>query len=345
MIEARKYQPMAVFVTLALLVNAIASFLAHHHFAPGKQEVIASAACFDLVVTVPAIYYLLVVRWRLQSIASLVGLSLLSAVRAAFLFPSVLFPSVMFPSVVDSRLVMLAAEAGIAILLCARIRQVLGSAAALDRQTDPGIRIQNACKELFVLNLPAKLLASEIVVFYYAFFSWRSVAASQNGRKTFTTAKKSGVSTLLLGVACLMFVEVPLLHVTIARWNRSAASIATGVGMYGLVWIFGLSRSLLLRPIVISQSALEMYKGFLWQVHVPLADIAAVRRGTTEAPTKNRNFLDLSLGGPPDVVVELKQSVIAEGPFGIRKRIHAVGLSIDEAPLFERTLKSEIGQH
>ncbi|MGI4830289.1 MAG: hypothetical protein ACRYFU_19110 [Janthinobacterium lividum] len=59
---------MMLFVALVLVINATASVLVHHHLDIRVAHLISYAACFDMTVTIPALYYLLVVRRGTQTL-------------------------------------------------------------------------------------------------------------------------------------------------------------------------------------------------------------------------------------------------------------------------------------
>lgn len=325
----RKYQPVTAFLALAFLINATGSILSRQHFNGEANWLVPYAACFDMTVTVPTLYYLLVVRRGLQTATSLFLLVCLCLLRASFVFPAIL----------HGGLVLTGAEAGIIVLICLRIRQGMRAAAALPGTSDPLQQIEAACKAVIPISKAAHLMASELAVFYYALFSWRS-RASRPQVKTFTTHNKGGHAVLLIVLACFMPIETPILHLVLARWNPTAAWIFTALGVYGFIWIIGLSRSLVLRPVVVSESGLEMSKGFLWQVRVPWSDVLDVRRAGPTAGVAAPGLLNIAIGGMPDFVVDLAHPVIAHGSFGMTRRVTAVGLSIDGAESFQKSIEN-----
>lgn len=278
-----------------------------------------------MVVVVPVLYYLLVVRRAAQNVTSLFLLTLLCVVRAFFLFPAI----------IHNEFVLVGAEAGIILLIWVRIRQGLRAAKQLERTSDVLQHIEEACRAVLPVGSVAHFLASELAVFYYALFSWRA-RASRSDATTFSTHVKGGKAVLLMLLARVAVVEVPIMHILVMRWNHKIAWSITALGVYGVLWLVGLSRSLSLRPVAVSESFLDMYKGFLWRVHVSWHDVVAVKRVGPTTSLSKPGFLNLAIGSNPDFVVELAQPVTAQGPFGITKQVSSVGLSIDEAQSFEQ---------
>ena len=138
-------------------------------------------------------------------------------------------------------------------------------------------RIEAACEGVVPVKAMARYLASELAVWYYALFCWRSRPLPHEG-KAFTTHTKGSFVVLLGVLVCLVLVEAPILHLVVARWSKAGAWTFTALSLYGYVWILGLARSLVLRPVVVTEGGLEMSKGFLWRVRVPWSEVLVVRR-------------------------------------------------------------------
>ncbi len=324
----RKYQPLVTFLVLALLINATASILSRHHFNKEANYLVPYAACFDMTVTVPTLYYFLIVRRGIQTSTSLFLLILVCLLRAFFVFPKV----------IHGESLLIATEVGTVAFICLRIRQGLRDAGNLSWSSDPLQQIEAACKAIVPIKHVSHFIASELTVIYYALFSWRS-RASRPDAKTYTTHTQGGAAVLLIVLACLMPIETPILHILLARWNKTAAWIFTALGAYGFLWLIGLSRSLTLRPVVVSGSGLDMSKGFLWQARAPWSNILAVKRAGATAIASSPGFLNFAVGGTPNFLVYFAQPVIAQGLFGITKRVTTIGLSIDEPQNFQKSIE------
>ena len=80
---ARRW-PQTTFLGLALIVNFAAVFAARH--VPNPR--VAVGAVLDMTITVPAIYYWLVVRPGRAPKVTLIFIALLGLLRASFAFPA-----------------------------------------------------------------------------------------------------------------------------------------------------------------------------------------------------------------------------------------------------------------
>ena len=85
---ARRLNPQFLFLGLAVGINILVMVLARNAASP-RSNAVAVGAVLDMTVTVPALYYWLVVRPGLRNMASLGLIALLSLWRAAFAFPAI----------------------------------------------------------------------------------------------------------------------------------------------------------------------------------------------------------------------------------------------------------------
>lgn len=133
---------------------------------------------------------------------------------------------------------------------------------------------------------------------------------------------RAGKADLFVVASLLCAVEVVPLHLLLRQWSPMIAWIATGVGVYAMIWLIGLGRALRLRPVLVGRDYLYLRYGLMFQLRVPREMIAGVRRAEAG---------DRQCGVPrrsePTVCIEFVRAMYAEGLFGIRKRMHAAALT------------------
>ena len=130
------------------------------------------------------------------------------------------------------------------------------------------------------------------------------------------------------------------MHLLLQRWSPIAAWISSAAGVYGLIWIVALRRSLALQPILIDARTVVLQIGFLWRVEFPREQIAACHRVTSgNAPARKEDgYLPLVVLNEPQWLIELAEPAIAHGLFGRRKAVTRIGLAVDDAEGFGGTL-------
>jgi hypothetical protein len=309
-----------VFVFAAIFVNLIAFLIVR--LVP--RPAVGIGAALDVAVTVPALYWVLVVRGGLQPLMSLAPLCLLGLVRATYLAPGIAWAR---PAVGA------AVEVAVFALIAVRVRRGW-RAAGVDG--DVLERIETAACEIVPARRVAAILASEIAVFYYAFTSWREGADAPAGSQAFSIHEQSGVSALFGVLAGVSVMEAGLVHLVVMRWSVAVAWVLTGFSVYGMVWLIAMSRAFAVRPVLVRGGELMARSGLMWTVRVPLAAIRAVESGAGDYDLK------LPPASEPNVILRLAEPVTAHRMYGMTRRISGLALAVDDRSGLVRALQHGI---
>src|ERR1022692_2404253 len=306
-----------LFFGAALGINLTAFLMVHAVARPP----VAYGAAFDIAITVPLLYFWLVVRAGLQPAITMVPLFLLALLRATYVAPGLMWAR---PALAAS------AELAVIAFLVVRVRRGMRVAAS---DGDVLERVKLAASEVVPLRPAAEMLATEIAVFYFAFGSWRSRPHAPAGLRAFSIHERSLAAMLFAAVAGLSLMEAALVHLLVRQRSHTAAWILRALSVYGAVWLVAISRSFALRPILVGDGELVVSNGMLHTLRVPLAKIAAVRRS---------NYQDAGWNVPPasdpNVLVEFSEPVVARGMYGLKRRVTRIGLSVDDPEGFEKAL-------
>lgn len=288
-----------VWLAAAIGVNAVA-FLATRLV---HRQAVAFGCAFDVAVTVPALYYWLVVRAGVLPAVSMIPLCLLALLRATFVAPGVAWTR---PA--------LAAGAELAVIayLVLRVRRGLHAAAG---ESDIVERLTLAARELIRLPVAAAIVASEIAVAWYAFGPWGRKPHIPDGARAFTIHRKTITGALFWALAGLSVMEAAPVHMLLRQWSRVAAWPVTALSAYATVWMVAVARSLALRPILLRDDELTVRCGILWTLRVPRREIASARRGGFE------RVFHLPPASQPNVVLEFLHPVEARALYGIERRV------------------------
>ena len=308
-----------VFAFAAVAINLIAFLMVR--IAP--RPAVGIGAALDVAVTVPALYFFLVIRGGLQPVISVLPLCLLGLVRATYLAPQIAWTR---PAVAAS------AELAVVGLIALRLRRGLRTAEA---DTDIVSRIATAARDLVPSTKVAAILAGEIAVFYYAFASWKQRPHAREGSRAYSIHRKSGVADLFTVLAAVSLVETVLVHLVVMRWSVAAAWALSALSIYGTVWLVAMARSFILRPVLLKDGELIARSGLLWTVRIPLATVASVESGAEGYTMK------LPPASQPNVVLRLSEAVTAHGIYGITRRVSSVAMAIDDRTSFVRALRHE----
>jgi hypothetical protein len=304
--------PWRTFLSAALAINALCFALVR--LIPRPQ--VEFGAALDVAITVPALYFLLIVRAGLQPAVSVAPLFLLGLLRATWLAPGIAF---------TRPLITAAAEIAICALLVVRVRRGLRNA----HDGDLLDRIESAAREIIPSTRAASMLAGELAVFWYAFASWRSAPDVPPGARAFTLHRESSVATLFGFLTGVSLMEAALLHLLVARWSVTAAWILTALSVYGAVWLVAVARSFSLRPVLLTDDELIVRAGLLWAVRIPRCQVAIERPG-------NPCDLRVPVLADPNVVLRLVEPVVARGLYGMARKVSTVAIGFDDPAAFTR---------
>ena len=307
---ARRLNPQLSFLALAILVNVVATSLAHAVTDPSRRRAVEFAAAADMTVTVSALYYWLVVRPGLRPKISLLFVALVGLLRASFAFPQA-SPGKAFIG------------GGVELALIAAL--VVGfRRARQSRADDPVDRIQEILSGLIPIPAVVRALAGELSVLYYA-SAWRAKPHVPAGSRAFTLHNRSGFGDLILFVGLASLLEVVPVHLVVARWSGTVAWVLTALSLYGALWAFALGRSFALRPTLVTADALLVRFGLLFSLRIPFTSV----RGISPEPVPGAQILPRNT--EPAFYLEFTEPLEARMLPGLTKRIASIGLSADDS--------------
>jgi hypothetical protein len=171
-------------------------------------------------------------------------------------------------------------------------------------------------------------LATEAAVLWLALASWRRAPHAPAGRLAFSLHRRSGHGAVAAAIALVGAGEIAGTHLLLSRWSDRAAWGATALGLYGLVWLVGDYRAVVLRPVLLGVDALEVRVGLRWRATVPLSSVTQVCVGADAR--RHPGAMRLSALGPPVLHLHLATPVEAAGLLGWRRRADILGLRVDE---------------
>jgi hypothetical protein len=303
------------------LVVASAGFEQH----PGH---LSYAVFADLVVTMPLLYYLAVVRGRAAPAVTVLPVLLVGLLLSRWLLPEQPLHQLPVVLAAAAETVVLVWAGAHAIRLRKRYRR-----AGLHEATFIGA-FGRAVRDVFGTSFLTGFVIAEVSTWYYALFRWRTKPEVEEGTTAFTSHRRVGWGAVLLALSMAVLVESFATHVLVARLSTRVAWVLTALSAYGLLWLLGDYRALVLRPTLLGPTALRLRIGTRWQLDVPLRDISAVRPYVPEG-ARSEGFRRATVLGPPTHTLLLRRPLSLEGPFGIRRMASSLGVAMDQADFIE----------
>jgi len=292
-----------------------------------RPDLVAGGLTIDLVVLVPALFYVVLVRGRGWPSITLAPVFLLSVLAAFAIIPA------------DHDAVLQAIGYGVPAVELVLLGFVGYKAWRIIRArrhetTEPDIyrRMRAITRDAFDVPVVAHALAYEVSVFRYAFSGRRSTRPSHG------LSYHGEYTAVFYAILIAAGVELIAGHVLLSLWSSTAAIVHLVLGAYGVVWFVGDYRAMRRRPHELRPDVLRLHCGLRWEVEVPWSDVDAVRR-TRRAPSGDDTYLSTVPIGDPRYVVSFRHPVEAIGPYGLTREITSAGLRVDDARAFEARLK------
>ena len=187
----------------------------------------------------------------------------------------------------------------------------------------------------------AAIVATELSVFYYALIAWRRKPFVPSGAQGFSYHRRNGYAALLFTVIGLAIVELFVADVLLRSRHPHIANGMLAVDVFGLVWLIGFVRAIQLRPIVVSRDAISVRIGVQWAIDIPRESIASASFG--RVTVARRGTPEWIRGLPsPNALLTLREPLVAEGPYGIKRPIRFVALSLDDPRSFQASVQGSV---
>ena len=338
MTTLRSHVPLLIFGSILFSVYSVALFIVGPALATTPQpDVLAAALTVDLVVLVPLFYYLLLVRRRGWPVFSVVPVFLLSLGAASWLVPSehqsVLHLLEWLVAPVE---LFVLGYIGVKVVRMTRRFRAQGNV----ENADVYDRLREGFRQAFGVRWAADVFAFEVGLFYYALFSWRIPREEAANRFAFSYHRRSGYGPVVTAILVAMGIELIALHLLLHLWRPTAAWVMTALSVYGILWIVGDWQAVRHRPVRIEEDALLVRIGLRWTIRIPFSQIEAVYPAGKKLPArKTPGYLEAILLGKPTYLVVCKEPVVAQGLYGIQKRVTTLGFALDDTPAFEAALR------
>jgi hypothetical protein len=312
-----------------LFAGAAAAWVLSVAANPGQAGVLSLAFAFDLVLTSPLVYYLLVVR-RGHAPA----VTLLPVVGAGLALCEALLPPELSWLLLAAGALMGGVEALVLLWLLTRLRHLRRDfRAARAAGALPYDALVSALERWSDNPLVARLVGTELMVIYYGVAGWRRRPPAGG----FTHYRECGWPAVFGVFAGLTLVEIPVMHLLLSAWSPAAAWVATALGIYSLIWLLGDLQAMRIAPSRVEAGALHLQVGMRWRARVPLTQIAAVEL-RPDPDEEGPEVLEARTLGEANLALTLAAPILVEGPFGIRREARRVRLSVDDPEGFAAAL-------
>jgi hypothetical protein len=195
-------------------------------------------------------------------------------------------------------------------------------------------------KKQFLSNL----VYGELVSFYYFLYRQKAKGRTKDKTEGFTYHLKSGHYAMVVGIVVFHIPAVAFIHVLIANLAPQLLLVVTALHVYSFYFCVSFAKALKYRFIQVSENALTIRCGLLFDNELNLANIENVRIiSLIEAENKKELRLNASLFGHYNVLVKLKKPISVQIINGINKQCNEILLGVDEPHRLVAVINEKLG--
>ena len=201
--------------------------------------------------------------------------------------------------------------------------------------------IQTALTATLKSPLLLKLLKSELLTLYYAFFAKFERNGVTTRHTQFSYAKSSNAHDVFLFVALSQLPFLPFIHIILEyKKGPGAAWAITLLTLWSVVWFLAQVEAVKFRPIELSADNLRYRFGLSWSANIPLSKIKSARIVDVSETLSGDDLFLSPLGSKKNVVLEFDTSVRFSGPYMQKRCEEGAAISVDNPSRFLNQLAS-----
>lgn len=293
-----------------------------------RPDTLAPAVTVDVVLGLPLLYYWLVGRtgrWSKTATVAVFG--------AALVLAKWLLPAANQTYVNGIAQVLPLLEAGVLIYLAYHANRLLKTYRSYRQANSDFVsNLQRSLNNVTGSPVLSQLLATEAAVVRYGLFGWAGRIDVADGQRAITSHRHTGQVAVLLIIILVAIVESAAVHLLVARWSAGGAWLLTAISLYGILFIVAETVTTVKRPSFVHGQTLHLRFGMRWRTVIALNNMERIER-INEKPIQAPDLLVGPLLVPPNLLLTLREPVIFDGIYGLKKTVTRIAVLVDEPNL------------
>ena len=201
--------------------------------------------------------------------------------------------------------------------------------------------IQTALIATLKSPLLLKLLKTELLTLYYAFFAKFERCGVVTRYTQFSYAKSSNSHDVFLFVALSQLPFLPFIHLLLEyKKGPGPAWAITLLTLWSVVWFLAQVEAVKFRPIELSDYHLRYRFGLSWSADIPLSKIKMARRIDVSETLSGDDLFLSPLGSKRNVILEFETPMRFSGPYLQKRCEEKAAISLDNPSHFLDQLAS-----
>ena len=195
--------------------------------------------------------------------------------------------------------------------------------------------IQSALAETLKFPLLLKLLKTELLALYYAFFASFERSGVAASSSQFSHAKTSNRHDVYVFVALSQLPFLPFIHVFVEyKIGPGQAWLITALTLWSVVWFLAQVEAAKFRPIELTDDSLTYRFCLSWAAEIPLSNVK-LARSINVAEILNGDEMFLSpVGSTRNVLLEFETPICFSGQYFQKRREIRAAISVDSPSAF-----------
>jgi hypothetical protein len=190
-----------------------------------------------------------------------------------------------------------------------------------------------------------QVICSEMLMFYYAFGSWKKKPTHKEN--TFTLHKKSSLIAFQVMMIHAIVIETLGIHWWLHDKSIILSVILLVLNIYSVIFFLGDMQAVRLNPLQVGQDRLYVSFGLMKRMEISFEDIDEVIEDKEILEQKlSKKTIDFVARDfekvYPHVILKLRCPVEATLPIGIKKQYEQVAIRVDEPVKFKEVLKQKL---
>jgi hypothetical protein len=318
-----------LFITLiAFTIFAGGTFMLHVVPAAVKDK-IADGLLADFVITVPALYYFIIVRPLKISPRTILLILSICCVIAYLVLPQQQRGYLL-------QIRKLTALAELLFIIYAvtkftRIRKLYKTQQL--NFADPIYNLRAAMSTVFDDGLAIKVLAAELAMLRYGLLFWKKEKSSLKGSTSFSTHKEFGYVAIWCILLLAVTVEITAFHLLLMKWSNTAANIVTALSLYGAIFLVADLSAMVKRKVLLNGGQLILRTGLRWRIITSTDNVASIKKITGDYLDEGY-FKGGVIKNSGNILITFKQPVQVDKLYGAGNQFGAVVMNIDNFEAF-----------
>lgn len=327
----------------------LSNYLLYH--LPIMQPVPNGAALgsiFDLMLVIPILTYFMVIRKRYS--LKYIGLVILAGYGAAyFIIPNEHLQHYSFIHWIVglSEGTLILVELYILYKVVTKLPVLIRDYKIIRNQNSYfQYNLRNTIDQHFPHNSLFHVFLSELALFYYSLFSWRSRVNVSSGLTFTYHTKTSTIAVYILLIHAIVLESVGF-HYLLHSWNPILAYIFLFFNVYGVLYFLAEIQATRLTPFLLTEETLYLQVGFSKSMEIPIELIKEIKLYDGPEKISRHDAKLLFDARAADFIVEkpmfeilLAETINVRLLYGLKSRANRVLLNVDHPNEFSHALQT-----